>query len=84
MEYISIATIWIMNPKICIFSPFSFTICYHYMVMLSLNVNTIATLASEYAKSKKKKKYSVKIENPEHQWKFIPATIIQNNKNLEK
>ena len=54
MEYISIATNWIMNLKICIFSPFSFIICYHYMVMLSLNVNTIATLASEYAQKKKK------------------------------
>ena len=54
MEYISIATNWIMNLKICIFSPFSFIICYHYMVMLSLNVNTIATLASKYAQKKKK------------------------------
>ena len=54
MEYISIATNWIMNLKICIFSPFSFIICYHYMVMLSLNVNTIATLASKYAEKKKK------------------------------
>ena len=57
MEYISIATNWIMNLKICIFSPFSFIMCYHYMVMLSLNVNSIATLASKYAQ--KKKKYSV-------------------------